>query len=81
MGVLTKKLFWSDALERGVKTVAQTLVAVITATGALDLFTANWGDAFSVAGLAGALSILSSIGSAGSGNSASLTVDNIKNKK
>jgi r1t holin len=75
MSVLSSKLFWYDALERSVKTVAQTLVAMLTASGVFNLFSVNWGDTLSVAGLAGLISILTSVGSAGSGNSASLVVD------
>lgn len=78
MSVLSSKIFWIDAAERSVKTVAQTMVAVLTASGVLGLFSVNWGDAISVSGLAGLISILTSIGSAGSGNSASLVVDSKK---
>lgn len=75
MSVLATKLFWYDAIERSAKTVAQTAVALLTASGVLDLFSVNWGDLMSVVGLAGLVSILTSVASAGSGNSASLVVD------
>lgn len=80
MSALTSRTFWADTTERAVKTIAQTLVAVLTASGVLDLLTVNWSDALSVAGLAGLISILTSIASSSTGNSASLVVDNIKNK-
>ena len=73
--VFLTKLFILDTFERAVKTVAQTAVALLTASGALNLFAVNWGDLLAVAGLAGLISILTSIASAGSGNSASLVVD------
>lgn len=71
------RLFWLDASERAIKTVAQTIVATTTASGALGMFSANWGDIFSVAGLAGVISLLTSIASSGTGNnkSASLVVE------
>lgn len=81
MSVLSSKLFVIDAAERAIKTVAQTLVALLTADGALGLVNVNWADKLSVAGLAGLVSVLTSIASAGNGNSASLTVDNVKAKK
>lgn len=81
MSVLTSKLFIADSLERAVKTIAQTSVALLTASGVLGLLTVNWGDLASIAGLAGLVSILTSIASAGSGNSASLVVDSRAKKK
>lgn len=80
MSALNDKLFWIDAVERSVKTVAQTIVALLTADGVLGLFSVNWEEMLSVAGLAGLVSILTSIASAGSGNSASLVVDSKKKK-
>lgn len=76
MATLLTKLFWSDALERMIKTVAQTLIGMLTAgaTGLLDL---DYVNLFSVAGLAGAVSILTSITSAAKAGTetASFTVD------
>ncbi|WP_199441987.1 holin [Umezawaea beigongshangensis] len=54
--------FWRAALERAVKTFAQTLAAVLGA-GGLGLLTAPWSTALSTAGLAALLSLLTSIGS------------------
>ena len=75
MRILATKLFWADTIERGVKTIAQTMMALLTASGVLGLFSVNWGGMLSVVGLAGLVSVLTSIASAGSGNSASLVVD------
>lgn len=75
MSTLNNGLFWKDAIERSVKTIAQTLVALLTADGVLELLSVDWGQIASIAGLAGLISVLTSIASAGSGNSASLTVD------
>ena len=72
MSALTSSAFWSDAIERAVKTFAQTAVATITASGVLDLLTLNWGDILSIAGLAAVISLLTSVGSAGTTGSASL---------
>lgn len=56
-------LFWRGALERLLKTVAQTLVGyvVVGTTGLLDV---DWLTAASVAGAAGLASLLTSIGNA-----------------
>lgn len=76
MATLLTKLFWADALERMIKTVAQTLVGMLTA-GATGLLELDYLNLFSVAGLAGAVSILTSIGSAAKSgtDTASLVVD------
>lgn len=81
MSALNNKVFWYDTVERAVKTVAQTLVALLTADGVFDLFSVDWRQMLSVAGLAGLVSVLTSVASASSGNSASLVVDNVKEKK
>jgi hypothetical protein len=58
--------FWKDAFERGVKTFAQSSVAILAlGTG---LFDAGWVQAISVGGLAGVISLLTSIGSASVGD-------------
>lgn len=76
------KLFWSDAVERAVKTVAQTMVAMLTA-GAVSLLTVDWVNLLSVAGLAGLVSVLTSIASAAKSgtDTASLVVDTKALKK
>ena len=52
--------FWKAAIERAVKTFAQTLLAVLSLDG-LDWLSVNWGDTFLTAGIAAALSVLSSV--------------------
>jgi hypothetical protein len=59
-------VFWKDALERAIKTVAQTLLALwLVGDVALDALSVDWGQALGVALGAAILSILSSIVSAG----------------
>lgn len=55
-------IFWKDALERAIKTFAQSTVAVLTA-GATGILDANWMNALSVAGLAVVVSLLTSVAS------------------
>lgn len=73
------KTFWKDTAERCVKTIAQTMVAMLTA-GATGLLTVDYINLLSVAGLAGLVSVLTSIGSAsvGDSKSASLVVETKK---
>lgn len=58
--------FWKQAAERAVKTFAQAMVAVLTA-GATGLLEVDWGQAFSVAGLAAVVSLLTSVATSGMG--------------
>jgi hypothetical protein len=70
---MTTWKFWRGALERAVKTFAQTLIALITAVEGFDLFSAEWPEILAAAGTAAVLSILTSIASlpVGEPNSAS----------
>lgn len=49
------------SLERALKTVAQTALAMITAAGALSLFDIDFVQLIGVAGLAGLMSLLTSV--------------------
>jgi uncharacterized membrane protein YdfJ with MMPL/SSD domain len=49
------------AVERAVKTVAQTAIAVITASAALSLIDVDFAQVIGVAGLAGVMSLLTSV--------------------
>lgn len=63
MSALTTKAFWFDALERAVKTAAQTATVALGA-GAVDLLSVPWQATLSISGGAAVLSLLTSIGSA-----------------
>jgi hypothetical protein len=64
--------FWRFALERAIKTFAQTALALLGA-GALNVLTVDWSQALGVSAGAAVLSILTSVASAGvSGGSPSL---------
>ena len=72
------KLFWIDALERSIKTVAQTLLSLwIVGDVAFNLLQVNWEQALGVAAGAAVISLLMSIVSSKVGNteSASLVVE------
>ncbi|MGH3778428.1 MAG: holin [Pseudonocardiaceae bacterium] len=62
--------FWQLASERAVKTFAQSLVAILSATG-VGLLTVPWSAALSTAGMAALLSVLTSMASAPVGESGS----------
>ena len=59
--------FWQATGERAVKTLAQTLIALIGAT-AINLTAISWLDDLGIAATAALLSVLTSIVSAGVGN-------------
>jgi hypothetical protein len=54
------KLFWFDAIERAVRTVAQSFLALVSAEG-FNLLTADWKAMLSVGITAGLLSLLMSL--------------------
>ena len=60
MSVYATKAFWAGTFERAVKTLAQSLIAVI-GTGTLGILEVDWLTALSVAGLATVLSVLTSV--------------------
>ena len=67
MSVLATGAFWGSALERAVKTFAQSIVAVISVAG----FTpadVDWKQLLAVGGIAAAVSLLTSIASVPAGN-------------
>lgn len=51
----------SYSIERAVKTVAQTAVAVITASQVAGIIEVSWLDVISVSALAGIVSLLTSV--------------------
>lgn len=73
--MMNTRNFWVAAIERAVKTVAQTAVATILASNASSVFDVNAWGVVGVSALAGLLSLLTSVGStpAGPNNSPSVT--------
>lgn len=61
MFIFTKD-FWVYAGERALKTVAQSVVAILTADEVIGLFDIDLVQMFSVSALAGLISILTSVG-------------------
>lgn len=61
--MLWTREFWAAAAERAVKTVAQTIVAVVGVAGT-GLLSVDWVQTLSVAAAAGLASILTSIADA-----------------
>jgi len=59
--------FWKATFERAVKTLAQSLIAVL-AVGHTTILTVDWQQAMAVALTATALSVLTSIASSTGGN-------------
>lgn len=57
-------IFLKDAAERCAKTVAQSILSILTLEG-MDVFRLNWGQTMKLALTAGAISFLTSIVSAG----------------
>lgn len=65
-----KVAFWVDALERAVRTFAQSLLALAVGAGT-DLVHTNWLAFLSVAGMAAVASLLTSIVATGVGDKTS----------
>lgn len=61
--MLWTREFWAAATERAVKTVAQTVVAVVGVAGT-GLLSVDWVQTLSVAAAAGLASVLTSIADA-----------------
>ena len=59
--MLSSPTWWGLALERAIRTLAQTAIATITAGTAVGALDVDWTSVVSVSGLAGILSILTSI--------------------
>ncbi len=63
--------FWRQALERAVKTVAQSAISVIGVDVTTGVFNVSWPVVASIAGLAGIVSLLMSVASSGVNDSSS----------
>ncbi len=61
--MLWTREFWAAATERAIKTVAQTIVAVVGVAGT-GLLSVDWVQTLSVAAAAGLASVLTSIADA-----------------
>jgi hypothetical protein len=59
--MLTSKAFWESAIERAVKTLAQTALALLGTSQVISAIDVNWGEIGGVSLLAAVLSILTSI--------------------
>lgn len=59
--MLTSKAFWASALERSIKTVAQTALALLGASQVVSAIEVDWAEIGGISLLAGILSILTSI--------------------
>lgn len=57
------RVFWAGAAERALKTVAQSIAAVL-GVGAVGILSVDWVQTLSVAATAGLLSVLTSIADA-----------------
>lgn len=55
------KLYWEYAGERSIKTVAQSAIAVITASAALSIVDLDFVQVVGVSALAGLMSLLTSV--------------------
>lgn len=66
--------FWAAAAERALKTLAQTLVALIGAN-AVSILDLDWANMFGVAATAAVVSVLTSVASAPFGNNGPSLVD------
>lgn len=70
------KAFWLATAERAAKTLAQSLVAVLTATGT-GLIDTDWVGIWSTAGMATLLSLLTSMASTSTGTGPSLGTEEL----
>lgn len=61
--MIFSRAFWSLAFERMIKTVAQTAVAVITASTFIPSVGEAWVNVVATSGLAGLVSVLTSLSS------------------
>jgi hypothetical protein len=59
--MLTSKAFWESAIERAVKTFAQTALALLGTSQVVSAIDVNWGEIGGVSILAAVLSVLTSI--------------------
>lgn len=58
---LFSRAFWLATLERAIRSFAASLASLLTAAGT-GILTTNWGEKFSVAGMAALVTVLLAIG-------------------
>jgi Putative lactococcus lactis phage r1t holin len=74
------KKFWADALERAIRTVAQSALALLVGAGPVGIHVVNWQQVGSVAAPAGVISLLMSIVASGVGDKTSASLVNLEDK-
>lgn len=67
-------VFLKDAVERAVKTFAQTVVGLLGADTVLSVVDVDWGQMVGVGATAAVLSLLTSVASAGFGDNGTASV-------
>lgn len=73
------KVFWKDAVERAVKTMAQTLLTLwLTSEAVFNILTVDWVQALGVALGAAVLSVLTSVASAAKAGTDTASLVNTK---
>lgn len=73
------KVFWKDAVERAVKTMAQTLLTLwLTSEAVFNILTVDWTQALGVAVGAAVLSVLTSVASAAKAGTDTASLVNAK---
>ena len=55
------KSYLEYSVERAIKTIAQTAIAVITGSQVLNVIDVDWGQVAGIAALAGVMSLLTSV--------------------
>jgi len=70
---MTSRIFWADAVERAIKTAAQTGVALLTVEGT-SLLELNWEQFWSAIALAAIVSVMTSLGSSKTGDTSSASL-------
>ena len=73
--MLTSKAFWASAIERAVKTVAQTALALLGTSQIVSALDIDWVEVGGVSLLAGILSVLTSIAIPGADTKAAVRAE------
>jgi hypothetical protein len=76
--MLTSKAFWESAIERAVKTLAQTALALLGTSQVVSAIDVNWLEIGGVAVLAAILSILTSVALPAEETKASVRLESVE---